>query len=453
MSRIINIMEDVIKGLPKVAAIAVVKARGENPPPPPGPGGTILGFKSRNNRTYTKEAIQAAVHKYEGVKVNLDHNTGTDPRKFSERFGRMVNVRMGADGLYGDLQYNPKHPLAEAFNWWIKNDPSAIGLSHNATAEVKNTAEGGELVTEIRDVDSVDLVADPATTRGIFESYNERNRQMNPDENPEMAPPPAINSDMDEAPVDEAIDEGDNYAEHLGNAIMAIVNDAGLSAADKRKKILGALKLMDDEGAEPVAENDEEMPAPAPEGDGVDDQEMEPIEEGDDGDDESAAMESALLGDEEPVEEGRQEDYENAEYFAKTGMYPPKNAAKEKEKEEQRKHADAIYGQFGGRKQNRYESINPKVQALMAELDAYRVQESLRKKRAKLLRTCKEAKIPSEAITTVFVTQLMKLKESAWPKLIADRKAVAKRTIVKPVSTSVVATDTYTQFLTELINS
>jgi hypothetical protein len=47
----------------------------------------------------------------------------------------------------------------------------------------------------------------------------------------------------------------------------------------------------------------------------------------------------------------------------------------------------------------------------------------------------------------------MKLKESAWPKLVADRKAVAKRTIVKPVSTSVAATDTYTQFINELINS
>lgn len=393
-------------------AAAVVVARGEKNPPPTIPGCKILGFKSRNNRTYTKEAIQAAVHKYEGVKVNLDHNTGTDPRKFSERFGRMVNVRFQpGQGLFGDLQYNPKHPLAEAFNWWIKNDPTAIGLSHNATAEVKNTAEGGEIVTEIRDVDSVDLVADPATTRGLFESYNERNRTMNPeDEMPEMAPPAPINSDMGDAPVDEAIDEGDNYAEHLGNAIMAIVNDAGLSAADKRKKILGALKLMDDEGAEPVEENDEDMPPSAPEGDGVDEQGIEPIDEGEDGDDEAAAMEAALLG-----PEGEPDGDE----------MPMKKPAQE----------------------------SVQVAKLKAQLDAYRVQESLRKKRARLLRTCKEAKIPTEAITTVFVTQLMKLTESAWPKLVADRKAVAKRTIVKPVSTSVAATDTYTQFINELINS
>lgn len=468
MSRIINIVEDIVKGLPKVAAVAVV-ARGEKTPPPTIPNCKILGFKSRNNRVYAQEAVQAAAHKYEGVKVNLDHNTGTDPRKFSERFGRMVNVRFQpGQGLFGDLQYNPKHPLAEAFCWWIKNDPTAIGLSHNATAEVKNTAEGGEIVTEIRDVDSVDLVADPATTKGLFESYgmknldignnetiskgieknndgtytamtysqsktfktlaaakkwmnerpkkeseepNERNA-MNPDEMPEMAPPPQVNTDMDQAPVEEAIDDDGDFASHLGNAILAIINDAGLSSADKRKKVLGALKLMDD--GEEVPEADEEaMPPEAGDMPAEPiDEDMEPVEEGDyaDGDDETAAMEAALLGpDNEP--DGDE--------------MPMKKPAQE-----------AV-----------------QIAKLQAQLDAYRVQESLRKKKASLIKACKEAKIPSEAVTPIFVTQLMKLKESAWPKLIADRKKVAKVSIQKPVSTSVVATDSYTQFVTELLNN
>ncbi len=517
MSRILSIREDVIKGLPKMAAMTVV-ARGENPPPPTVPGCKILGFKSRNNRTYTREALIKAAHKYEGVKVNLDHNTGTDPRKFSERFGRMVNVRMQGDGLYGDLQYNPAHPLAEAFRWWIKNDPTAIGLSHNATAEVQNTATGGELVTEIKDVDSVDLVADPATTQGLFESYrmkhvtedhnhptpgetegfraylagvkvnpyksvadksnprprmgdttnqlnwqngwekahhqlttkprygsgnphdmygrtseaddeseqmgkvllgtenDERITEMHDEEElPGMAPPPMINSDMGQEPVPEADEESEeNFATHLGNAIMAIINDAGLSSADKRKKVLGALKLMDDDQVaegEPEPDGDEMAPPlPAPEP--IDENEdMEPVDEAD-GDDEAAQMEQDLLGDDE----------------AGDGKAPPfKKEAKE--------------------------SINPKVQALMNELDAYRVKESLGLKKTKLLRKCKEAKIPTEAVTTIFVTQLMRLKESAWPQLIADRKAIAKRSTVKPTSTSVaVAGESYDNFVTELLN-
>lgn len=512
MTRYLNIREDVIKGLPKMAAMTVV-AHGENPPPPTVPGCKILGFKSRNNRTYTREALIKAAHKYEGVKVNLDHNTGTDPRKFSERFGRMVNVRMQGDGLYGDLQYNPAHPLAEAFRWWIKHDPTAIGLSHNATAEVQNTATGGELVTEIRDVDSVDLVADPATTQGLFESYkmkhvaeesptsgetdgyrayhagvkvnpyksiadksnkhprmgdttkqlnwqngwekahhemttrpthggnkpyygrtneaddeseqmekvllgneqDERITEMQDDELPGMAPPPMINSDMGQEPVPEADEEGEeNFATHLGNAIMAIINDAGLSSADKRKKVLGALKLMDDDQVaegEPEPDGDEMAPPlPAPEP--IDENEdIEPVDEAD-GDDEAAQMEQDLLGDEE----------------AGDGKAPPFKKKAE-------------------------ESINPKVQALMNELDAYRVKESLGLKKTKLLRKCKEAKIPTEAVTSIFVAQLMRLKESAWPQLIADRKAIAKRSTVKPISTSVaVVSESYDTFVTELLN-
>jgi len=389
-----------------------VVAHGENSPPPTVPGCKILGFKSRNNRTYTREALIKAAHKYEGVKVNLDHNTGTDPRKFSERFGRMVNVRMQNDGLYGDLQFNPAHPLAEAFKWWIKNDPTAIGLSHNATAEVQNTATGGEIVTEIRDVDSVDLVADPATTQGLFESYTERTRLMNEDETG-MAPPPAINTDMDAAPA--GGDEGEDFASHLGNAIMAIINDTSLSAADKRKKVLGALKLMDDnaEPAEPAAapEPDGDEMAPLPEAQPIDeDEDMEGVEEAD-GDDENAQMEKDLLGDDEAP--GKAE--------------PFKKEAKE--------------------------SINPKVQALMNELDAYRVKESLGLKKTKLLRKCKEAKIPTEAITPIFVSQLMRLKESAWPTLIADRRAIAGRSTARPTSTSVaVVSESYDTFVTELLN-
>ena len=422
-----------------------VVAHGENSPPPTVPGCKILGFKSRNNRTYTREALIKAAHKYEGVKVNLDHNTGTDPRKFSERFGRMVNVRMQGDGLYGDLQYNPHHPLAEAFQWWTQNDHTAIGLSHNATAEVQNTATGGELVTEIRDVDSVDLVADPATTQGLFESYTERTRLMNEDEMQGMAPAPAINTDMDVAPT--AGDEGEDFASHLGNAIMAIINDASLSAADKRKKVLGALKLMDDDQvAEGEPEPDGDEMTPQPESQPIDeDEDMEGVEEADD-DDENAQMEKDLLGDEEPVKEGADDDKKWAEH-------EKQKAAWEKKRDEEAKHAESIYSGTMSRKQNRYESINPKVQALMAELDAYRVKESLGLKKTKLLQRCKEAKIPTEAVTSIFVSQLMRLNESAWPQLIADRKAIAKRSTVKPISTSVaVVSESYDNFVTDLLN-
>jgi hypothetical protein len=245
---------------------------------------------------------------------------------------------------------------------------------------------------------------------------DERITEMHDEEElPGMAPPPMINSDMGQEPVPEADEEGEeNFATHLGNAIMAIINDAGLSSADKRKKVLGALKLMDDDQVaegEPEPDGDEmALPMPAPEP--IDeDEDMEPVDEAD-GDDEAAQMEQDLLGDEE----------------AGDGKAPPF-----------KKKTD--------------ESTNPKVQALLAELDAYRVKESLGLKKTKLLRKCKEAKIPTEAVTSIFVTQLMRLKESAWPQLIADRKAIAKRSAVKPTSTSVaVVSESYDNFVTDLLN-
>lgn len=82
---------------------------------------------------------------------------------------------------------------------------------------------------------------------------------MNPDKNLKIAPAPMINSDMGEDPVDELIDDDDNYAAHLGNAILAIINDARLSRDEKRQKVLGALKLLDEDD-----EEEDEMPEMAP---------------------------------------------------------------------------------------------------------------------------------------------------------------------------------------------
>ena len=91
----------------------------------------------------------------------------------------------------------------------------------------------------------------------------ELTRQVAPakknDKKPEKTPAPIINSDIDETPVDELIDDDGNYAAHLGSAIMAIVNDKGLTAADKRKTILGALKLLDDDDDDDEDEDFEKM--------------------------------------------------------------------------------------------------------------------------------------------------------------------------------------------------
>ena len=132
-------------------------------------GVKVLGIESKNGRKYPIEVMRKALKQYEGAIVNIDHPAGSEPRSYEDRFGRLTNARMEADGIYADLAYNPKHPLAEGFQWWVKNDPKAIGLSHNAQAKTKMNQEGVEEIEEIVKVDSVDLVAEPATTAGLME--------------------------------------------------------------------------------------------------------------------------------------------------------------------------------------------------------------------------------------------------------------------------------------------
>ncbi|MHC4179900.1 MAG: hypothetical protein ACYSWU_20530 [Planctomycetota bacterium] len=136
-------------------------------------GVKILGSESKNGRTYPKQTMAAAAHLYEGAKVNVNHPTG-DPKQqrgYEARLGKLDSVRLGEGdtGLFADLKYNPKHALAEQLKWDAENAPENVGMSHNVMAKITRRGKTA-VVEEITRVQSVDLVADPATTRGLFEA-------------------------------------------------------------------------------------------------------------------------------------------------------------------------------------------------------------------------------------------------------------------------------------------
>ena len=135
-------------------------------------GVKLLGLESRNGRTYLPEALAQAARLYEDAKVNVNHPKGNPnaPRDYQDRIGmiRGVAVRPG-EGLFGDFYFNPKHALAEQLMWDAEHAPENVGFSHNVEARVGRRGER-VVVEAITRVQSVDLVADPATTRGLFES-------------------------------------------------------------------------------------------------------------------------------------------------------------------------------------------------------------------------------------------------------------------------------------------
>ncbi|HEY1598331.1 MAG TPA: hypothetical protein VGG64_01925 [Pirellulales bacterium] len=135
-------------------------------------GVKILGLESQNGRSYLPEALTAAVPLYEGAKVNVNHPKalpGT-PRDYQDRIGAIHGVAVRAnEGLFADLHFNPQHALAGQLAWDAEHAPENVGFSHNVLA--KTARRGDRVVVEnITKVQSVDLVADPATTRGLFEA-------------------------------------------------------------------------------------------------------------------------------------------------------------------------------------------------------------------------------------------------------------------------------------------
>lgn len=135
-------------------------------------GCKMCGLESKHGRSYLREAFNAARHLYEGVACNVDHGVKSgESRKTLDRIGRWVNVRVESDGLYGDLEYLKEHPQAKLLVEAAQRMPEQLGFSpvHDPGPDGMTYREGRPVVHKIYEAHSVDLVADPATTRGLFE--------------------------------------------------------------------------------------------------------------------------------------------------------------------------------------------------------------------------------------------------------------------------------------------
>jgi hypothetical protein len=156
-------------------------------------GVKLLGLSSRNGRRYREGALVEAIGLYEGAKVNINHPKGhpLSPRDYQDRLGvvRGVQYRTG-EGLFGDLHFNPRHALSEQLVWDAENAPQNVGMSHNVMARTKHVGE--ETVVEaITKVQSIDLVADPATTSGLYEQVEGQEPRVESRE-PELGSPQAL---------------------------------------------------------------------------------------------------------------------------------------------------------------------------------------------------------------------------------------------------------------------
>ena len=211
-------------------------------------GVKILGLESRNGRTYLPETLAEAAPLYERAKVNVNHPRGNPlgVRDYQDRIGviRNVAVRPG-EGLFADFHFNPKHALAEQLVWDAEHAPENVGFSHNVQA--RTARRGDRVVVEaITAVQSVDLVADPATTRGLFES----------------APDPA-RRDTDELPAALAELTLEGLIQHRPDLVEA-VGQQQVREIEKLRAELDRLQAAEHRRARPLARDQNQVYSAGP---------------------------------------------------------------------------------------------------------------------------------------------------------------------------------------------
>ena len=133
-------------------------------------GVKIIGVDSVNGYKYRIDALKKAMPLYENAAVFIDHGDSREKkfgrRQLRDHFGTLqaIRERHNGNGIYGDLHVKMSHPMAKAVI--EAADKGKFGLSHNAFVLMNDDETE---VVEILEVNSVDLVDDPATTHNLFE--------------------------------------------------------------------------------------------------------------------------------------------------------------------------------------------------------------------------------------------------------------------------------------------
>lgn len=137
-------------------------------------GAKFFGLESANSRTYSDGAANDVRKLIESVVINLDHPDRKEAgreRGIMEGFAVPMNAERRTDGIYGDIQCIKAHPSTAVFLEWAERFPDKLGFSINAEGTIGKQKIGGKAVVEsVTSLRSLDLVRNPATTKGIFES-------------------------------------------------------------------------------------------------------------------------------------------------------------------------------------------------------------------------------------------------------------------------------------------
>lgn len=126
----------------------------------------LCGPSSQNGNDYSRASF-GDLAQYEGRHAYLNHSKD---RRAEDKVGWFENVTLGPDGMpRGDFHLLTSHPAAGPILEAAERNPSLFGFSHVALCKTKRGPNGRQAVEAVERVESIDLVAEPATTKSLFE--------------------------------------------------------------------------------------------------------------------------------------------------------------------------------------------------------------------------------------------------------------------------------------------
>lgn len=132
----------------------------------------LINRVSKNNRIYLDEALKDIVKLADGIKVNLDHlsrDVNGKARSVKDLIGKIINPRQINGGVFGDLEVLKSQDWIFAIATQM---PEMAGMSIVAKGKISDEpdSQGRQQVESVTQLTSIDLVSNPATTKGLFEN-------------------------------------------------------------------------------------------------------------------------------------------------------------------------------------------------------------------------------------------------------------------------------------------
>lgn len=129
----------------------------------------VLGKNSKNQRKYTEKALKSAEILINERPSYFNHDKKGN-RDVRDLLGVFRNTIIEGEVVKADL-----FPLSKE-NWLFEvaeKMPNTIGFSISATGEISQQKDIGiDIVEDITEIISIDLVSSPATVKGLFEEKN-----------------------------------------------------------------------------------------------------------------------------------------------------------------------------------------------------------------------------------------------------------------------------------------